>query len=174
MSLIHSHLNWGATIFGAAKPHLLNKLSSAQNKAIRNLTKTKYNAHSILLYKKLEILKVTDLITLNRCIEVCKFRKNLLPSSLEKYFKYQAETGDRRLSENELNLSIPITTGQGTELFPIPELIREWNRIPVHIKKLDKLSHFKSQLKSYLLEKYILDCTTPNCYSGAQSNFDPE
>ena len=56
-SLVHSHLNFGSTLYGATKLNLLKNLESQQNKAIRNLANAKYNSHADPIYKKLNILK---------------------------------------------------------------------------------------------------------------------
>ena len=168
MSLIHSHLNWGAPVFGASKLSGIKHLESLQNKAIRNLVRAKYNAHTNELYKSLNILKVSDIIKLSRGLLVMKFKKDLIPNTLHIYFKYSNEQGDRRIRDNQENFHIPSTFKQTHEIFPIPEMFKSWNRLPHYLKSATKLTTFRSDTKNYLLDKYDTDCHKLNCYPCKQ------
>ena len=69
-----------------------------------------------------------------------------------------------------LNFIVPNTSGQAHGSFPIPEAVKTWNRLPTDMKICDKISTYKKQLLNYFLDKYVLDCTTKNCYPCSQNN----
>ena len=55
------------------------KSRKIQKRAVRIISKSKYNAHTDPLFKKLGILKAQDIFTLN-CLKLYKFCSNALPS----------------------------------------------------------------------------------------------
>ena len=77
-ALIAPHLNYGIMIWGGN----CNRLLKLQNKAIRIICKTKYNAHTDPLFRKLKILKVQDLCALHDLKFCYQFKNKNLP----KYF----------------------------------------------------------------------------------------
>ena len=52
-SLVHSHLNYGTILWGAAYRYRLNKLEKLQKICIRNVCNVTYNAHTDPLFRKL-------------------------------------------------------------------------------------------------------------------------
>ena len=141
--LVPSHLTWGTSVTGAITQTNINRLEAEQNKAIRNMTGTKYNCHTTPLYHKFGLLKAADLIHAAKALPAYKFRKDLLPHSLNTQFRYSYESGDRSQRENALNLHVPNTTGQGRELFPLPEITKAWKRLPYHLKSLPSITQYK-------------------------------
>ena len=63
--------------------HLNDKVFKIQKKVIRIITKSKYNAHTEPLFKKMNILKYTDLVKLKAIKFYYKYCNNQLPE----YFK---------------------------------------------------------------------------------------
>jgi hypothetical protein len=63
-SLIHCHFVYAVEIWGCAFQSSLNELFLKQKAAIRIISGASYNAHTENLFKKLEILKLSDLIAL--------------------------------------------------------------------------------------------------------------
>jgi len=85
-SMFHSHnqyssLNWGR----AAKTHY-HKLSVLQNKILRAclFSSTKYKTN--LLYSRLKILKIEDMIEMQYAKFMFKFNNQMLPTSFNNYF----------------------------------------------------------------------------------------
>ena len=64
-SLIHSHLTYGLILWGNALQKYISKLERVQKKAIRAITRSKFNAPSSPLFRELNILKLRDLYKLN-------------------------------------------------------------------------------------------------------------
>ena len=167
---MQSHLSWGSVIFGSTNPSNISKIEGIQNKAVRNLCDVKYNSHCTPLYDSLQVLKFSDLITSSRCLLAYKFRKGILPSTLNSMFKYSYEMGDRAVREDSLNFHAPPPINNGRSLFPLTSIIQAWNRIPYVIKTSLTLNLFKSGMKLHLSTKYSdFQCTKPKCYNCKQT-----
>jgi hypothetical protein len=75
-SLFQSHLNYGITCWGFNNCERIIKL---QKRAIRNVVKSKYNAHTEPIFKNLKILKWEDIFRTS-CLKIYyKFHNNTLP-----------------------------------------------------------------------------------------------
>ena len=79
-ALISSYFNYGILLWG----YHCNRLSKLQKMSIRHLTKSKYNAHTFPLFKRMNILTISDLFNLSQLKFYYKFVKNDLP----KYFNH--------------------------------------------------------------------------------------
>ena len=71
--LIDSHLQFGSIIYGASHPKLLEPIQILQRKALRLVAMAKYNAHTDPLFKMYNILKLSDLVSLNQTVLVRQF-----------------------------------------------------------------------------------------------------
>ena len=167
-SLGKSHLNFGNIIFGACKQSFLNNLQSTQNKLIRNLANMKYNCHTNPLYKDLGQLKIQDLINLNRIILVKKFKMGIIPTSLEPLFTYKSDTNEMRIRKDEGNFATKECGSFKVGLFPIIEVLKSWNSLPLYYKSIPKLNLLKKSLAEFYLDKYDTDCTKINCFTCQQ------
>ena len=85
---IHSNLLYGLIIWGSTFPTYLKKMITLQNKAVKFICAAKFCDNSSPYYKRLKILKLTDLYKL----EVGKFIhanfKKMLPNNLSNYFNF--------------------------------------------------------------------------------------
>ena len=81
----HSHLQYCCQVWGQNEAKLA-KTITLQNKALRLMTFADRDAHSSPLYKKLEILKLTDLVLTNNVNFVHKALNENIPESFENYF----------------------------------------------------------------------------------------
>ena len=77
-ALILPHLNYGILAWG----HQAKRLNLIQKRAVRILTASKYNSHTEPLFKQTNILKVSDICTLNEI----KFFYKLINKQLPQYF----------------------------------------------------------------------------------------
>ena len=68
-SLVHSQLIYGVAVWGNTFPSYLAKLTRLQNKALRSVTSSDWNASAAPLYQKLNILSLSKL---NK-FEIAKF-----------------------------------------------------------------------------------------------------
>ena len=85
-SIFNSHASYGLPVWGYADQVYINKIIHAQKKAIRAITFSKYREHSAPIFKKLEILKLQDLVYLKTASLLWDLNKGTLPLSLSSYF----------------------------------------------------------------------------------------
>ena len=87
-SIIYPFLTYGLSIWGNTYSSTLKPLITLQKRAIRIITFSKPDEHSEPLFKELEILKLTDLVTqLHNALLMYHYYYNLLPSSFENFFQ---------------------------------------------------------------------------------------
>ena len=169
-SLVKSHLNFSNIIFGACKQSYLNTLQSSQNKIVRNLASKKYNVHADPFYQDLGLVKLYDLIKINRIILVKKYKQGLVPQSVEPLFCYKTDTGERRIREDEGNFATLDTSNYSIGLFPMNEVCKTWNNLPIGLKNIPQINLLKKHLAEYFINKYDTICTKVNCYPCKQNN----
>ena len=74
-SMINSNLNYGILVWGFSCQRLIKQ----QKKAIRIISRSKYNAHTGPIFKTLDILTLDDLFNLNALKFYYKYIRNTLP-----------------------------------------------------------------------------------------------
>ena len=188
-ALFLSHLNYGITAWGF---HSCSRLIKLQKKAVRLISKSKYNAHTSPIFKSLGLLKVTDIFKLSCMKLYFKYENNMLPSYFNHLFNnnqaQQTErprrvaSAPRRYDETEHNIptltpTIPIivTNTKFSRLcirYIIPDLINE-NYLPeIVISKI--LTHsfkgFTQYAKKYIINNYETNCNIVNCYICTSNN----
>jgi len=107
-ALISPHLNYGILIWGH---NPTNNIKTLQKKAVRAIANAKYNAHTDPLFKKLKLLKITDIRKLQELKFYHKQQNNKLPSKFQTNFiQTNSELNSNTLSidtRNRNRLSIP-------------------------------------------------------------------
>ena len=172
-SLSHSILNWGSLITGATSLSNINRLESVQNKIVRNLCNANYNAHSLPLYYSNNILKFNDLITYNQLMLAHKFRYGDLPVNFNKIMKFSFESGDRENRDNAYNFTVPSIGKSATKRFPLIEIIRSWNILPIFYKSEFDFKIFKAEVKNLLTDKYGgFICEKIKCFACGTLNIN--
>ena len=79
-SLINCHLLYGIILWG----HLSSYITKIQKRAVRIISKSKYNAHTEPIFKKYNILKVNDILK----VQEWKFIHHFINNKLPKYFDH--------------------------------------------------------------------------------------
>ncbi len=166
ISLFESHLHFGASIWGAAKPSILENIVKLQKKAIRHISNSKYNSHTSLYFKTLNLLKFKDIIKYHQCSFIRQYKNNLLPSSFVGMFS-DVTSANMRTRDDDYNIVLPNINLPYLSNFPTVQLIKTWNSLPITIKSESKLSTFQNCLKSHMTSLYMTDCILLNCRSCA-------
>lgn len=169
-SLIGSHLNYGILVWGRNISHN-NKLFVSQKQAIRAIVNSRYNAHSCPIFKRLRLLKVSDLYLLAQIKFYNNFKLHKLPYYLQNL---------PILTNNEMNEDYPRTRGAKKlhNLHGNPNLLQvsipsTINNLPAPIR--NKLLHHNylygtasivHHYKSVTLDLYsdIEICTDAKCF----------
>ena len=162
-SMFQSHLNYGLLLWG----YDCNRIFKLQKRALRTITKSKYNSHTEPLFKFCYILKLNDLLSLNTLKFYYKFIHEELPvyfesfdlfpqSSIHTYpTRYRTQIrrnptrtyfADKCLRHN-LSMIINSTS---------QEILA---KIETH-----SLKSFSYHVKQNIINGYSYDCTLSNCY----------
>ena len=71
----------------------------------------------------------------------------------------------RRSRDDDYNYSLQSVSKTQLCYFPKFKLVQNFNMLPLIIKSLSDESHFRTELKTYFLSKYNIDCTIKDCLS---------
>ena len=94
-SIFHSHVSYGIPVWGYANDDYIKKITKIQKKAIRAITFSKYKEKSAPLFKKLKILKITDLIFQRTAALLWDLNNETLPTTLSVYFTKASSVHDK-------------------------------------------------------------------------------
>jgi len=136
-SIIYPFLTYGLSLWGNTYSATLKPLITLQKRAIHTITFSKLDEHSELLVKELEILKLTDLVTLHNALVMYHYYYNLLPSSFENFFQTVASVHsyNTKLASKSTYYINTIKTNYGK--FNICfEAVKVWNHLDESIKHL--------------------------------------
>ena len=145
-AIFHSHLQYGLIIWGSTFKTYLKKLIILQNKAIKIVGGGKYFDHATSYYSKTRILKLVDLLKLEKALFVFKYRSKALPSAFKSYF-LEVYVDRSTPSVIQTNLFIPFTKStmlQRSITYQGPII---WNSLDLNIKKQNSTKLFKNHLK---------------------------
>ena len=164
-ALIESHLRFACTSFGSAPKAALEELLILQKKAIRLIARAYYRAHTDPLFLRFKLLKIQDLITLERALQVFSFRQNRLPSSFRRTYFENITNKELTRRNDPLYMKSPKLNNKHLLRSQHLMTIEAWNNVPYLIKLIPKKSEFKEALTSHLLLAYDTTCSEPNCHS---------
>ena len=165
-ALIAPHLNYGIVAWGDANRSQLKRLIVLQKKCIRNISNSKYNAHTNPLFQKHKILKYQDLYKLNCCKLYYRSKTGTLP-------QYHTEKLpsisliNPHLSRQSGNIYIRITLNNIQRRLLNYKIGSEWNKLSNSMKTVSNVSlkSFTKKLKTIFIQSYNHSCTSRNCFS---------
>ena len=91
-SLFESYLNYGLCCWGQSDSTNFNKIEVLQNKVVRIIHGSDYDAHSDPIYKNLNIVKVKDLLHLKYVSLMWDFDHDTIPNNFKNFFVYANKT----------------------------------------------------------------------------------
>ena len=155
-AIFSSHMTYGCQIWGqnSSSCHF-KKIYQLQKKAIRIITFSGYKDHTEPLFKKLNILKLEDQISLFNCLLVHDQTRNLLPSSFNDFFipcsdLYEADT---RNPPGSLFIPFVKTTTYGRQSIKLSSILT-WNSL-CETLNLNLLSMSRFNLKKTIYGHFI-------------------
>ena len=169
-SLVHCHLVYGIHIWSSTTVGNLNDLKVKQKNAIRTITLSKYNAHTLPLFKKLKILPLDNLIYFFKLQFMSKYVHGLLPVSFNNVWvkreEWRAETFSLTLRNSE-NFYIPTPLLAQTERHPYFLFPKLWSDFSNNdIKIIRNHIEFNVALKNDMLKELPenVNCTRLFCH----------
>lgn len=162
-SLILPHFNYGVLCWGVS----CERIFKLQKKAIRIITKSKFNAHTSPLFRNLHLLKIGDIVTLQQLKFYYKHANNQLPVYLQSFPLYPRSEIHQYATRNSSQLQNKRTNTNLAERslrVQLPILI---NNTPLHL--LSKVNThsifgFTYYYKIFTISSYSIECSISNCY----------
>ena len=149
----HTHLQYCCQVWGQNEGKL-KKTITLQNKALRLMTFSDKDAHSSPLYKKLNILKLVDIVTTNNICFVHQTLNENSPQSFENFFE-EVEVNKRyNTTRNPSSLcsiplgSVKVTTSKNGTIQQ--QCAQDWNNL---LKKLSTQTSPSGWLKTLKTRK---------------------
>ena len=132
----------------------LQPLFILQKKALRTITFPSYNEHSSPLFKDLNVVKLSDIITFQLAVFMYKFHNNLLRSVFDPYFNSfrMLHNHNTRISSKITDVIPTVRANYGTFNIGFKDA-KVWNDISDDIELIPR-KYFKKNIKLILLEKY--------------------
>ena len=151
-ALIQSQLSYGLLAWGNSTSIL--RVLKLQKKCIRLIAHKSYRAHTEPLFKKFEILKVTDLYKLQATLFIHDYLCNNLPHSFRHFYPERNETYNltRRSNARNIYYQCPRTNFSKNSLYINACII--WNNLDTDMKCENIRSTFIKKQKHKFLENY--------------------
>ena len=177
-SLVHSHFTYCIPIWSCASKTSLTKIELLQKKAIRIISNASYNAHTVPLFKDLEILPIKEQAIYSSLTLMYDYVNLKLPGSFDNVWETNNARAGRVLRNANL-FNIPFIRLESQRNFPISNFPRLWNDIVIpNTNPNDDIENenndftfendmtkkqFSLKLKEYLLEQLEFVCNKENC-----------
>ena len=145
---IHSHISYAGLILGTAPSSCTKQIATIQRKAVRILANAKYNDPENESFRKMHIMKASDIFRTQACIYGWKFINDKLPKAINQFM----ETCNERALHIKHRKFKMLTL---KHLSPIDFITREWNQLPRIIKEAPSINVLKKSLCKYYIESYI-------------------
>ena len=101
-SIFSSHMVYGCQVWGQNINVHIEKIQKLQNRAMRIISFSNYQADSNPIYKIKKILKLKDYISLQNCLFVHDYTNKNLPLCFNDYFQFVNEVHSKRTKNSEL------------------------------------------------------------------------
>ena len=158
-SLVESRLRYGILSWSTATLNQLNRLRVLQNKAIRFITFSPLDAEMLPIYKQLNVLPLSQLITLHQATHMYSFANSLLPTVFQSYCAKPQHSQNTRFSKH--NFCLPRCNSQLKEKSIKVIGPKVWTTIPNEAKVLP----FRKSFTKHMKKKYIAQLPDKKPYS---------
>ena len=111
---------------GCAAKTNLKKLEIQQKKAVRIISQSRYNAHTVPIFQDFEILPITEQAKYSKLLIMYDFVHHRLPCSFDNLWIRNNVRAERVLRNGRL-FNIPFVRLESYKDFPFSDLPRLWN-----------------------------------------------
>jgi len=152
-SLIQPYISYGILAWGNTHNIYLDKIFLLQKRAMRNITRSHFIASSSPLFKKLGMLNVRDMYSLNLFVFMHKHRLGLLPPVFKEYFKLNKDVHDyntRNCNDYYVDDYDLTLISKGVRIAGPSN----WNELSNQCKQCKTIKTFKAMVKANMLAAY--------------------
>jgi hypothetical protein len=151
-SLIYPYLLYCCIAWGGASATALHKLEVLQNRSLRLITQSPYRSSASPLYKRLNILKLSDIYRLQISMFMFRVRESQLPSSCMRYCPLNSHS---HYGMRVINMFVmPAFRTNIRERCISVTGPRTWNSLPVAFKSSVSLFAHKNAVHKYFISLY--------------------
>ena len=129
-SLIHPHLLYGLPIYSCTTQKNISKIFKLQKKAIRIITKSKYNANTSPLFQSLKILPLKHLISYTKGLLIHSIYHKYSPPALHNTWTTNEHRGGDHDLRNASDLYVPMARTEHVKRLTYFSLPAIWNNLP--------------------------------------------
>ena len=154
--LVYSFIIYGIEIGGQTYVSYLKPISTLLKKTVRIVTFSDYRYHSEPIFKLLNLLKFSDLISLSLLKFVFRWKNKLLPACFSNYYDFLSDTHShqtRQSSNDNIFLTHKRSDQFGKRSIKYSGALL-WNLVPYEIKSSSSLSIFSKKIKQYMIDGY--------------------
>ena len=149
-SFIYPYLHYGIMAWGKADATYLDSLFKLQKRAVRLVSSAKRLAHTKPLFKKLKLLKLSDIYILNIMLFMFKFRHSLLPQVFDGMFVLNRDVHNYFTRQFDMYHYLTWRLQMRKKSIRIQGPII-WNQLVLHFDYNCTIVTFKFHVKNYLL-----------------------
>ena len=153
-SLFDFHLNFGNLLLGCAANKFLNKIENLQKRYVRNVDLKKFKSHTEPIFKKLNIMKFSDKLSLCQAQFVHQYRHKKLPPSFDGMFTEITDDDDLQTRHNAYNYVNLPAIKKYLEHFPVKKLLSNWNHLDIDLKSTSDSLEFKNLFQENKIASY--------------------
>ena len=162
-ALILPHISYAIVAWGNIKNVEMTRLKTLQRKAIRLVSKAKYNSHADPLFRKLNLMKIDDIYTV-QCIKLyLKNNTDTLPPYHSQQLVTNSQIHDHFTRQQQDIHHNPIKTKVEEQLLNY-KISQAWDCLPNDIKGTLKSISSVHSLKNHLISKYKQNCVISDCH----------
>jgi hypothetical protein len=162
-SLIQSHLNYCNLIWGFNN----DRIFKLQKKAIRTITRSKYNSHTEPIFKKLSILKLPDLFLINSLKFYFKYINAKLPAYFLQYNIAHIYQSHDHHTRNCRKFTVSTTRLDITKRcirYNIPSVLNSFPDLVISKVTSHSYHGFVHYARNHIINCYQTDCLINDCY----------
>ena len=155
-ALFYSHMMYASSVWSLTSKDNLNQISILQNKCIRLINFAQFNVHTSTLFAKDNLLKLEDIITLNKLKLALDYKLKAIPDYLCNLFHLNSTVHSyctRSVTKEGFFVPTIRSTSYGinTLKYSVPVT---WNNFSLSNLKLCEIQH-SLQLKKFLKDHFI-------------------
>ena len=155
-ALIHSHLSYCPTIISCTSNSNINKLFKLQKKAIRIITNSSYNAHTLPLFYQHKILPLTKIFLYDKLKFMHAINYNYAIKSFENVWNKNINRDLNVHLRNDDLFQLPAPNIELFKKLPLYSLPYEWNNSG-DLKFYENLVTFNCALKNKLFDEVLFE-----------------